>query len=80
MYLTRLNANADCAMTSETPSADAITCTNPPNPVPIQEASPSFRPPDTVRATTYAIPGPGVIAKATAAIKNGSNDIDFSFW
>ena len=71
-----LKANADWAMISETPSADAITCIKPPKPVPRQDAKPSLRPPDTVLATTYAMPGPGVMANTNAAIKNGIIELD----
>ena len=41
-----------CASSADKPSAAASTCSMPPKPVPRQEASPSWRPPATVRATT----------------------------
>jgi len=39
-------------------------------PVPTQDANPSALPPAAVRATTYAMPGPGVIARSSAARRN----------
>ena len=70
-----VNATADRATRRGRPVAAAKTCSIPPIAVPKQEAKPSARPPATVRATTYAMPGPGVMARARAATRNVRKDI-----
>src|ERR1700760_3034822 len=70
---TTVNAVADDAISAESPSVAAATCTSPPLATPHADARPARRPLSTLCVTMYVTAGPGTTASASDATQNSAN-------
>ena len=68
-----MNAVADDAISAESPTVAAATCTRPPLATPSADTSPARRPLSTLCVTMYVTAGPGTTASAIAASEKSAN-------
>jgi hypothetical protein len=65
--LTAVNADAEEAISAESPAVAAATCASPPHAIPSADTSPALRPLSRLCVTTYVTAGPGTTISASAA-------------